>query len=173
VDGSSRRSGDVVPEREPGLTFVLVAFRLALGILFLSVWASNLDKGLYDPGQYANLIDFYAAEGDAPGVWKDLMRFVADKADVASKLQLVTELALGVLLTLGLATRPAGVVAGLFLTALWISEINVPNEWIWSLVFPALAAFAVALLSAGRVLGLDGVVLERRPFNRLPRWATG
>jgi uncharacterized membrane protein YphA (DoxX/SURF4 family) len=166
-------TGDVVPEREPGLTFVLVAFRLALGILFLSVWASNLDKGLYDPGPYANLIDFYAAEGDAPGVWKELMRFVADQADVASKLQLVTELALGVLLTLGLATRPAGVVAGLFLTALWISEINVPNEWVWSLVFPALAAFAVALLSAGRVLGLDGVVLERRPFNRLPRWATG
>jgi hypothetical protein len=155
------------------LVLVLVSFRLALGILFLSVWASNLDKGLYDPVPYANLIDFYAAEGDAPALWKEVMRFVAGQAEVASKLQLATELALGVLLTLGLATRPAGVVAGLFLTALWISEINVPDEWIWSLVFPALAAFAVALLSAGRSFGLDGVLLGRPPFNRLPRWVTG
>jgi hypothetical protein len=155
------------------LILVLLAFRVALGILFLSVWASNLDKGLYDPAPYANLIDFYVAEGEAPGFWKEVMEFVADQAVVASKLQLVTELTLGLLLTLGLATRPVGVVAGLFLTALWISEINVPNEWIWSLVFPALAAFAVALLSAGRAYGLDGVLLERSPFNRLPRWVTG
>jgi uncharacterized membrane protein YphA (DoxX/SURF4 family) len=161
----------VIKTRE--LILVLLAFRLALGILFLSVWASNLEKGLYDPAPYANLIDFYVAEGDAPGFWKDVMEFVADQAVVASKLQLVTELTLGVLLTLGLATRPAGVVAGLFLTALWISEIDVPDEWIWSLVFPALAAFAVALLSAGRAFGLDGVLLERSPFNRLPRWVTG
>ena len=152
---------------------MLVVFRLALGALFLSVWGSNLDKGLYDPVPYANLIGVYVDEGDAPGFWKELMRFVADNAGVASKVQLVTELALGVLLLLGLATRPAGIVAGLFLTALWISEIGAPDEWIWSLVFPALAAFAVALLSAGRSYGLDGVLLGRAPFNRLPPWATG
>jgi uncharacterized membrane protein YphA (DoxX/SURF4 family) len=158
---------------EPGVVLMLVVLRLALGALFLSVWGSNIDKGLYDPAPYANLIGVYVDEGDAPGFWKEFMRFVADNAEVASKLQLVTELALGVLLALGLATRPAGSVAALFLTALWISEIGVPNEWIWSLVFPALAACAVALLSAGRWYGLDGILLERSPFNRLPRWATG
>jgi uncharacterized membrane protein YphA (DoxX/SURF4 family) len=161
------------PKREPGSVLVLVAFRLALGALFLSVWGSNLDKGLYDPAPYANLIGVYVSEGEAPGFWKEFMMFVADNAGVASKLQLVTELGLGILLTLGLATRPAGTVAGLFLSALWISEIGAPNEWIWSLVFPALAAFAVALLSAGRSYGLDGILLERAPFDRLPRWATG
>jgi hypothetical protein len=165
--------GRSAPARERGVLLVLVVFRLALGILFLSVWGSNLDKGLYNPDQYAALINGYAADGDAPGFWKELMRFVADNAGVASKLQLVTEITLGVLLTLGLATRPAGMAAGLFLTALWISEIAVPNEWIWSLVFPALAAFAVALLSAGRAYGLDGVLLQRAPFNRLPHWAVG
>ncbi|MGH3019786.1 MAG: TQO small subunit DoxD [Gaiellaceae bacterium] len=150
-----------------------MGFRLALGIMFLSVWGSNLDKSLYDPGPYANLIGVYVDEGDAPDFWKEFMGFVADHAGVASKLQLLTELALGVLLTLGLATRAAGTVAGFFLTALWVSEVGVPNEWVWSLVFPALAAFAVALLSAGRAYGLDGVLLERAPLNRLPRWATG
>jgi uncharacterized membrane protein YphA (DoxX/SURF4 family) len=160
-------------EREPGVVLVLVVFRLALGLLFLSVWGSNLDKGLYSSDPYANLINVYADDGDAPGFWQAFMRFVADNAGVASKLQLVTELALGVLLAVGLATRLAGIGAGLFLTGLWISEVGVPNEWIWSLVFPVLAAFAVALLPAGRAYGLDGILLERAPFNRLPRWVTG
>ena len=81
--------------------------------------------------------------------------------------------ALGVFLTLGLLTRLVGLAAGLFLSALWISEIGVPNEWIWSLVFPALAAFAVAFLSAGRSYGVDAALLDRAPLNRLPRWARG
>jgi uncharacterized membrane protein YphA (DoxX/SURF4 family) len=152
---------------------VLFAFRIALGALFLSVWASNLNKGLYSPGGYAGLIRFYADSGDAPGLWKDVMRFVADHAVVFSKLQLVTELTLGIALVLGVATRLVGIAAGLFLSALWLSEIGVPNEWIWSLVFPALAAFAVSLLSAGRVLGMDALLLDRPPLDRLPSWVTG
>jgi uncharacterized membrane protein YphA (DoxX/SURF4 family) len=173
ADGDSREEANAPPVYRGPVVLVLVAFRLALGALFLSVWGSNLDKGLYDPEPYANLIDLYADEGDAPGVWKEVMRVVADNSGVAAPLQLVGELALGVLLVLGLATRVAGVAAGLFLTALWVSEIGVPDEWAWSLVFPALAAFAVALLSAGRYYGLDGVLLARPPFDRLPRWATG
>ena len=132
----------------------ILCLRLTLGLLFLSVWGSNLNKGLYDPGPYAALIDRYADTGDAPGLWKDVMRFVADNAAVASKLQLVTELAFGVLLVLGLATRIVAFSAGIFLSTLWLSEINVPNEWIWSLVFPAL-------------------LLDRGPLDRLPRWAKG
>ncbi len=169
-------AGDPAVERdtrERGSALALAVFRVVLGVLFLSVWGANLHKGLYGAHDYANLINSYADKGDAPGLWKDVMRFVADNSGIFSKLQLVTELALGLLLVLGLATRAAGIVAGLFLTSLWISEIGVPHEWVWSLVFPALVAFTVALLSAGRSYGLDGALLERAPFDRLPRWATG
>ena len=159
--------------RSAGMPLVLFVFRVLLGVLFLSVWGSNLDKGLYDNGPYAALIRGYVENGDAPAVWKDVMTFVADNAAVFSKLQLVGELGLGVLLVVGFATRLVGVAAGLFLGVLWLSEIGVPNEWIWSLVFPTLGAFAVALLSAGRVLGLDAVLLGRPPLDRLPPWATG
>jgi uncharacterized membrane protein YphA (DoxX/SURF4 family) len=156
-----------------GGALAIVALRLALGLLFLTVWGSNLNKGLYNPGPYSALIDFYADTGDAPGLWKDVMRFVADQATVASKLQLVTELLFGILLVLGLATRPVGVASGLFLSSLWLSEIGVPNEWIWSLVFPSLVAFTLAIVSGGRVLGLDAFMLDRPPLARLPRWARG
>jgi uncharacterized membrane protein YphA (DoxX/SURF4 family) len=152
---------------------VMAGFRVMLGLLFLTVWGSNLNKGLYGPDQYAALIDGYVSDGDAPAPWKDVMRFVADEAAVFSKLQLAGELTLGVLLTVGLFTRPAGVAAWLFLTALWLSEIGVPNEWIWSLVFPAVAAFAVAWLLAAQAYSLDERLRDRPPFDRLPRWATG
>lgn len=163
----------VIRAPRSGSELVILVFRLTLGLLFLSVWASNLHKGLYDSGPYAALIHRYVETGDAPGVWKDVMRFVADHAAVASKLQLVTELVFGILLTIGLGTRAVGVAAGLYLSSLWLSEIGVPGEWIWSLVFPALVSFALAITSAGRTLGLDAIALRRRPLDRLPRWAAG
>ncbi len=164
----------VTPAPRSGSTdLVLVVLRVTLGVLFLSVWASNLHKGLYSPGDYSALVNFYVSEGDAPGVWKDVMRFAADHAAVFSKLQLVTELVFGVALVLGVVTRLVGLSAGLFLSTLWLSEIGVPNEWIWSLVFPALAALSVSLLSAGRAYGLDAILLDRPAFDRLPRWALG
>jgi len=154
--------------RSRSVEIVMAGFRVLLGVLFLTVWGSNLDKGLYGADQYAALINGYADDGDAPGVWKDLMRFVADNASVFSKLQFVTELTFGVLLTFGLATRIVAFAAGLFLTTLWISEIGVPNEWIWSLIFPAALAFAVAWVPQARAFSLD-----ERLRDRLPRWATG
>ena len=59
---------------------VMAGQRVTLGVLFVTVWASNLDKGLYDTDAYAALIRSYAEEGDAPGVWKDLMGVIADGA---------------------------------------------------------------------------------------------
>ncbi len=152
---------------------VAVALRATLGVLFLSVWASNLHKGLYSARGYEELIRSYVDTGSAPEPWKAVMRGVADAAVVASKAQLVTELAFGLLLLAGVATRLVALGAGLFLGSLWLSEIGVPHEWIWSLVFPTLAALAVSLLSAGRTLGLDRWLLEREPLRRLPLWARG
>jgi uncharacterized membrane protein YphA (DoxX/SURF4 family) len=147
---------------------VLSGLRVVLGLLFLTVWASNVDKGLYGADEYRALIEGYARDGDSPAAWKDVMGFVSDNAAVFSKLQLVGELALGVLLVLGLFTRLAGLAACVFLTALWISEIGVPHEWIWSLVFPAAVAFTVALLPAAHRFGIDAYLR-----GRLPPWATG
>lgn len=146
--------------RSRGAEITLSGMRILLGVLFLTVWASNLHKGLFDPGAYAGLIRGYAATGDAPGLWKEVMRFVADHASVFARLQLVGELALGVLLVIGLWLRVVGVAAWAFLLGLWVSELGVPGEWTWSLVFPAVVALAVAVVPDARRWSLDG---RRRP----------
>ena len=38
---------------------------------------------------------------------------------------------------------------------LWISELGVPGEWAWSLVFPAVVALAVAVVPEARRWSLD------------------
>ena len=165
----------MMPAPRSGRTQELVAaaMRVTLGALLISVWASNLDKGLYSAHGYRGLIHYYTDTGSAPEPWKAVMRAVADAAAVTSKAQLVTELVLGVLLVAGVATRLVALGAALFLASLWMSEIGVPNEWIWSLIFPTLVAFAVSLLSAGRAFGFDCWLLAREPLRRLPNWARG
>ena len=151
-----------------GRHLAAAALRIALGALFLQVWIENLRKDLYTGSGYAGLVRGYIRDGESPEAWKSLMRFAADHAEVFARVQLVFELALALLLLAGAATRLVGALAAAWLAALWLSEIGVPHEWIWSLVFPALTAACVSVWAAGRTLGADAVLCRR-----LPRWMTG
>ena len=53
-----------------------------------------------------------------------------------------------------------------FLTSLWVSEWG--TAWIWELLFPMIAAFALALDHPGRIWGLDRWLARRYPG--LPLW---
>ena len=85
---------------------------------------------------------------------------------MAAPLQAVTEISLGVLLLIGLLTRPAAFVAFLYLGSLWVSEWG--TAWIWELLVPLLAALAVAVGCAGRTWGIDALLAQRRPSS--PWW---
>jgi uncharacterized membrane protein YphA (DoxX/SURF4 family) len=144
----------------------LAAIRIGLGLLFVWVFFENLGKGLYTPKGYADLITYYATKGTAPDAWKAVMRFMASNAAMAAPMQAVSEISFGVLLVLGALSRPVALAAALFLTSLWISEWG--TAWIWELLFPVIAAFALALDRPGRTWGLDAWLARRYP--RLPLW---
>src|SRR5215831_3035935 len=100
----------------------LAIVRLTIGAMFVWVFFENLGKGLYTPGGYAGLINHYIKQGHAPEAWKAVMALAANNASMAAPAQALTEILLGILLMLGLLTRPAALVAFLFLASLWISE---------------------------------------------------
>ena len=95
--------------------------------------------------------------------WRAL---VASHAAMAAPAQAVTEISLGVLLVIGLLTRPVAFVAFLYLASLWVSEWG--TAWIWELLVPLLAALAVAVGRAGRRWGIDALLAQRRPSS--PWW---
>ena len=145
---------------------LLAVQRLTLGTLFVWVFFENLGKDLYTPGGYASLIRHYVETGTAPAAWKAVMRFMAERAAVAAPLQAVIELALGILLLLGLATRLVALAAFAWLTSLWVSEWG--TAWIWELLVPMVMAVCLALGGAGRRFGLDAALARRYPA--IPIW---
>lgn len=144
----------------------LAVVRLTLGAMFVWVFFENLWKGTYTPDGYAGVINYYVTKGHAPAAWKAVMSLLAGNAAVAAPLQAVAEISFGVLLLLGAFTRIVALAAGAFLASLWVSELG--TAWIWELLVPTLAAFAISYGSAGRVWGIDAWLASRYP--KLPLW---
>jgi uncharacterized membrane protein YphA (DoxX/SURF4 family) len=134
--------------------------RLTLGALFISVFFDNLHKHLYDAAGYAKLIESYKAQGNAPGAWKDFMGFIADHASFFGPVQATFELALGIVLVLGVGTGVFALVAVAHLTALWISELA-PRRWVWELLTPIVVAVVVGLGSLPALLDRRSSWTER------------
>jgi len=144
----------------------LAVVRVTIGAMLVWVFFENLGKGLYTPAGYAGLINYYIKASHCPAAWKTVMGLAASHAAMAAPLQAMTEIGLGILLVIGLLTRPAAFVAFLYLGSLWISEWG--TSWIWELLVPVLAALGVAIGRAGRRFGVDAWPSQRWPSS--PWW---
>src|SRR5262249_9044604 len=137
-----------------------------VGSMFVWVFFENLGKGLYTAAGYSNLIAYYVKNSHSPAIWKSVMGLAASHASLAAPMQGLTEIWLGILLVLGLLTRPAAFVAFLFLGSLWVSEWG--TAWLWELLVPVLASLGLALGRAGRAWGIDALLARRNPSS--PWW---
>jgi uncharacterized membrane protein YphA (DoxX/SURF4 family) len=155
---------EVINQPEAAIGLALV--RVTIGAMFVWVFFENLGKGLYTPAGYASLINYYIKMSHSPAAWKAVMGVAASNAAIAAPLQAATEISLGILLVIGLLTRPAAFVAFLFLGSLWISEFG--TSWIWELLVSVLACLGLAIGRAGRTWGIDALLARRRPSS--PWW---
>lgn len=144
----------------------LALVRLTIGAQLVWVFFENKGKGLYKPAEYSALITSYIHTGHAPAAWKAVMALTASHAAMAAPMQAVFEISLGILLVIGLLTRPVAFIAFLYLGSLWMSEWGI--GWIWELLVPMLAALGVSIGSAGRRWGIDAWLSERWPSS--PWW---
>jgi uncharacterized membrane protein YphA (DoxX/SURF4 family) len=143
----------------------LTLLRVGLGCLFVWVFFENLGKGLYSPSGYAGLINYYIEKGHGPQLLKSVMALMASHASVAGPMQGLTEITFGVLLLIGLLTRPVALGAFLFLSTLWVAELG--TAWIWELLIPMLVALALVIGSGGRKWGVDQLLARRYPRSPL------
>jgi uncharacterized membrane protein YphA (DoxX/SURF4 family) len=152
-------------DRDSRAQAALTLLRLGLGCLFIWVFFENLGKGLYSPSGYAGLINYYIEKGHGPQLLKSIMAFMASHATITGPMQGLTEITFGVLLLIGLLTRPVALGAFLFLSTLWMAEWG--TSWIWELLIPMLVALALVIGSAGRKWGVDQVLARRNPRSVL------
>src|SRR5436309_15640559 len=163
---TSLRSDLTTVAHQPQAASGLAIVRLTIGVLFAWVFFENLGKGLYTPAGYAGLINYYIKASHSPAAWKAVMALAANHAAMAAPMQGLTEISLGILLVVGLLTRPVGLVAFLFLGSLWISELG--TAWIWELLVPVLASLGLAIGRGGRRWGVDAWLSQRWPSS--PWW---
>ena len=151
---------------QPSAANGLALVRVTIGSIFVWVFFENLGKNLYTSAGYAGLINYYIKTSHSPAVWKWVMGLAAGHAAMAAPLQAATEILLGILLVIGVFTRPAAFVAFLYLASLWVSEWG--TSWIWELLVPVLASLGLAVGRAGRAWGIDALLARRRPSS--PWW---
>lgn len=151
--------------RHPDAATGLALVRITIGAMFVWVFFENLGKGLYTRAGYAGLINYYIKASHSPAAWKWVMGIMAGHAALAAPMQGLTEISLGILLLIGLFTRPAAAVACFLLGSLWVSELG--TSWIWELLVPALASLGLAVGRAGRVWGIDALLARRNPSSLL------
>lgn len=144
----------------------LALVRLTIGAMFVWVFFENKGKGLYRVAGYSGLIHYYIKSGHSPAAWKSFMALAASHAAVAAPIQGVVEISFGILLVIGLFTRPVAFLVFLYLGSLWMSEWG--TAWIWELLVPVLASLALALGRAGRRWGIDGRLALQNPSS--PWW---
>ena len=162
---SSLNHNDSIGARSERAQVALTLLRVALGSLFLWVFLENLRKGLYGPSGYSGLINYYIEKGHAPQLLKSVMGIMASHASIVGPMQGFTEITFGVLLVIGLLTRPVALAAFFFLSTLWIAEMG--TAWIWELLMPMIVALALVIGSAGRKWGADAILARRYPHSVL------
>ena len=166
TNASSVRNEVTTVAHQPQAANGLAIVRITIGAMLVWVFFENLGKGLYSPAGYAGLMNYYIKQGHSPAAWKAVMGLVASHAAMAAPMQALTEISLGILLVIGLLTRPVAFVAFLYLASLWVSEWG--TSWIWELLVPVLASLALAVGRAGRAWGVDAWLAQRRPTS--PWW---
>jgi len=147
------------PHAANGLALV----RLIVGAMFVSVFFENLGKGAYTPAGYAGVINYYIKNGHSPATWKVVLGFMSSHAAMIAPGQAAMELSVGILLVIGLLTRPAALVAFLFLGSLWVTELG--TSWIWELLVPVAASLGLVVGRAGRAWGIDALLARRNPSS--------
>src|SRR5438552_8029017 len=163
---TSLRSDVTTVAPQPQASSGLAIVRMTIVAMLVWFFFENLGKGLYTSAGYAGLINYYIKASHSPAAWKAVMGLAANHAAMAAPMQAMTEISLGILLVIGLLTRPAAIVAFLYLGSLWISEWG--TAWIWELLVPVLGSLGLAIGRAGRRWGVDAWLSQRWPSS--PWW---
>src|SRR5260370_34149704 len=107
---------------QPAAANGLALVRVIIGAMFVSVFFENLGKGGYTPAGYAAVINYYIKSSDSPAAWKVVLGFMSSHAAMIAPGQAAMELSLGVLLVIGLLTRPASLAALLVLSRVLVPD---------------------------------------------------
>ena len=139
----------------------MAKLRILVGIMFLSTWGVNILKGFYTAdGLLLFFTEIYPQSENPLGFYAAFINgVILPIRGVFAPFQLVSEGILGLALLIG-AFTPFFSLAGIFfLVNTFLASLG--HDWPWSYLLPIGILAATFFTRAGRVWGLDALLLNR------------
>ena len=157
--GQEMATKTIVKRPKVSLSWIAL-LRVMMGLVFLTTWFNNLNKGLYGEG-YLPFIQGWA-DGTQFRWYADfLYNVVIPNIEILRVVQVVTEgLIMGVFLTLGLFTPLSAAISWLFVVNLFLASFGT-GEWPWTYIIMGVVLAVIAVTRAGRSLGLDAWLVKK------------
>lgn len=164
---NTKATGKAIAQgRTVSLNWIAI-LRVMMGLVFLTTWFSNLNKGLYGDG-YVPFIQGWADGTDVEWYAAILNNVVIPNADILRIVQIVTEgLIMGVFLTVGLFTPISAAVSWFFVVNLFFASFGT-GEWPWTYIMMGVVLTIIAVTRAGRGYGVDTWLAEKWGDTRWP-----
>jgi uncharacterized membrane protein YphA (DoxX/SURF4 family) len=149
----------LVRRYEVSLNWIAV-LRVMMGLVFLTTWLSNLNKGLYGEG-YVPFIQGWA-DGTSFRWYADfLYNVVIPNAEILRVVQIVVEgLFMGLFLTIGFLTPLSAAISWFFVVNLFLASFGT-GEWPWTYIMMGVMLAIIAVTRAGRSLGVDSWLVKK------------
>jgi uncharacterized membrane protein YphA (DoxX/SURF4 family) len=155
-----------IGRRQVSLNWIAI-LRVMMGLVFLTTWLSNLNKGLYGDG-FVPFIQGWADGTDFGWYAAFLNDVIIPNADALRVIQIVTEgLIMGVFLIVGLFTPLSAAVAWFFVVNLFFASFGT-GEWPWTYIMMGVMLAVIGLTRSGRAYGVDAWLIEKRGEPRFP-----
>ncbi len=108
-----------LPHRVP--LFWIAVLRIILGLLFLTTWFSNLQKGFYTPDGLYTFFTSVFPQSENPLTWYAdfITNVILPIRDIFAPFQLIGEFLLGLFLLTGVLTPVTSLAAGFFTLNTW------------------------------------------------------
>lgn len=139
----------------------IAVLRILVGLMFLTTWASNLSRGVYTPDGLQTFFSQEYPQADNPlGFYASFIDNVILPARYAfAPFQLIAEGLLGIALLVGSFTPLFSLAGIFFLMNTFLASFG--QDWPWAYLLPIGILLATFFTQAGRVFGVDKILLKR------------
>ncbi len=150
--------------------FWIALLRIVIGVLFITTWYSNLQKGFFTPEGLEDFFYNVFPQSENPITWYAafIEGVILPSRYVFGPFQMVAELLMGLALFFGVFTRLFSLGAAFFILNTFLATYGA--DWPWSYITIMAVLGVIFFTKAGRSISVDAYLAKRFGEPKLPLW---
>ena len=150
--------------------FWVALLRIVIGLMFLSTWFSNLNKGFYTPDGLLHFFTGVFPQSENPLAWYAgfINSVILPVRTLFAPFQMVAEFLLGLALLVGGLTPLFSLAGIFFLINTFLATFG--HDWPWAYLVPLSILGVLLFTRAGRAIGIDAWLVKKFGDRQLQPW---